>query len=547
MNNIESTIGEFTPPAAETLNVEHSTFNIEHRMSGKKRPAFFFNSKLNVYHKSLYNRVGLVMMLSLFTLVTGCAHFAGGSYAEKKSKAPSVVRISTTIQIPSFYSPWIWRAPQTKSGQGIVVGENLVLTLASNVMNAKMIEMTLDAEPVPTQLKVVALELNANLALLKGDLPKSAQALAIPETTTFTPGEPVRMYWKTANGMIMGSDAVLDIVETRFNFNSSQGLAMYHAVKSSHPGNGWGTPVFDSSGNLLGLSLAGASDYDFHILTCDTINKVLNLNKGTLKTPTAVPGFVAAPLTQPYLRKSLGVSGIDGGCMITKVFEQGSGNKKLKTGDVLLSLCGNKLDAWGRYDDPISDTPLTYGRIFSQHYVTDAFPVEIVRDGKKMKLNLDLSAVDYDKWLVSSNPFNKKMPYLIRGGFVFIPLSKNYLKEWGGDFQNKAPLYLVDAWKKNMHKVKSEKVSEVILISRVLSHPSNLGFQGMRNMIISKVDGTPVKSLAHLNKVIGNSSKKIVKLTLQPGDIPLWLSPKVLKSADAQIKKRYGITKLSFK
>ena len=557
MNYIKSTIGELNPPAAESLNIEHSTFNIEHRMRervrGRERPAFFSNSKLDVrcwifdvHHKFLYNRLRSVALLSLLMMATGCAHFAGDPLAEKKAKAPSVVRIATTTQIPSFYSPWIWRAPQTKSGQGIVVGENLVLTLASNVMNAKMIEMTLDAEPVPTQLKVVALELNANLALLKGDLPKSAKALVIPETTNFIPGEPVRMYWKTANGMIMGSDAVLDTVETRYNFNSSQGLAMYHAVKSSHPGNGWGTPVFDSSGSLLGLSLAGGSDYDFHILTCDTINKVMDLNKGALKTPTAVPGFATAPLTQPYLRKSLGVSGIDGGCMIIKVFEQGSGNKKLKNGDVLLSVCGNKLDAWGRYDDPISGTPLTYGRIFSQHYVTDAFPIEIVRDGKRMKLDLDLSSVDYDKWLVSSNPFNKKMPYLIRGGFVFIPLSKTYLKEWGGDFQNKAPLYLVDAWKKNMYKIKSEKVSDVVLISRVLSHPSNLGFQGMRNMIVSKVDGNPVKSLAHLNKVIGNSSKKIVKLTLQPGDVPLWLSPNVLKSADAQIKKRYGISKLSY-
>lgn len=525
MKQIKSTIGEHASQKAESLNVEHPTFS--------------------VHYKSLYHRVGGLALLSLLALATGCAHFAGGSYADKKAKSPSVVRITTTIQVPSFYSPWIWRAPQRKSGQGIVVGKNLVLTLASNVMNAKMIEMTLDSEPVPTQLKVVAIELNANLALLKGDLPESAKPLPIPETTKFTPGEPIRMFWKTGNGMIMSSDAVLDIVETRYNFNSSQGLAMYHAVKSSHPGNGWGTPVFDSSGKMLGLSLAGGSDYDFYIITCDTIRKVLDLEKGILKTPTAVPGFATAPLTQPYLRKSLGVSDVDGGCLVTNVFEQGSGYKKLKTGDVLLSVCGNKLDVWGRYDDPISDTPLTYGRIFSQHYVTDAFPVEVMRNGKRLKLNLDLSSIDYDKWLVPNNPFNKRMPYFIRGGFVFTPLSKSYLKEWGGDYQNKAPLYLVDAWKKDATKIKTEKVSDVVILSRVLSHPSNIGFQRVRNMIVAKVDGVPVRSLTQLSGIIGDTSRKIVKLTLQPGDIPLWLSPKLMKAADPQIKMRYGITKLS--
>lgn len=495
---------------------------------------------------SIFFKRRMFASLALISLVAGCARFPNDDQAEKKAKAPSVVLIRTTTQVPSFYAPWIWRTPRSISGQGIVVGNNLVLTLATNVMNAKMIEMTLDSEPVPTQLKVVAIELNANLALLKGDLPKNAKALTIPQSTSFIPGESVSMFWKTGNGMIMSADAVLDIVETRYNFNSSQGLAMYHAVKSSHPRNGWGTPVFDSSGALLGLSLSGASDYDFHILTCDTIRKVLDLEKGTLKTPTAVPGFATSPLIQPYLRKSLGVSGIKGGCLITKVSEQGSGHEKLKTGDVLLSVCGNELDAWGRYNDPISDTPLTYGRIFSQHYVTDNFPVEIVRDGKRLKFDLDLSAIDYDKWLVPSNPFNKRMPYFIRGGFVFIPLSKSYLKEWGGGFKNKAPLYLVDAWQKDTYKIKNKKQSEIVLLSRVLSHPSNIGFQGVRNMIVSAVDGRPLKGIAQLRSALDDTSKKIVKLTLQPGDVPFWLSPTLLKRADDQIKKRYGISKLSY-
>ena len=486
--------------------------------------------------------LGFLLMIQL---VVGCANLAERGIAEKKSKALSVVRISATTQLPSFYSPWIWGAPKSKSGQGIVVGRNLVLTLASNVLNSKMIEMTLDAEPVPTRLEIVAMELNANLAILKGNLPDKARPLPLPSETAFSPGESVRMYWKTANGMLMSSDAVLDLVETRFNFNSSQGLAMYHAVKSSHPRNGWGTPVFDSDGAFIGLSLSGSSDYDFYILTSDTVNKVFDLKKGALRVPTAVPGFGIAALTQPYLRKSLGVSDMTGGCLVTKVFEQGTGHEKLKPGDVLLSVCGRELDPWGRYDDPISDTPLSFERIFSQYYVTDTFPVEIVRDGKKMTIDLDLSSIDYDKWLVPNNPFNKKMPYLVRGGFVFIPLSKSYLKEWGGGFRNKAPLFLLDALQKDKYKIKTKKAENVVFISRVLSHPSNLGLQRIRNMIISDVDGTPLGSLAQLKRILDDTSKKVVKLTLQPGNVPLWLSPKVLLAADPAIKRRYGITNLS--
>ncbi|NOY74750.1 MAG: hypothetical protein GXP32_03040 [Kiritimatiellaeota bacterium] len=211
---------------------------------------------------------------------------------------------------------------------------------------------------------------------------------------------------------------------------------------------------------------------------------------------------------------------------------------------MLLSVCGRELDAWGRYDDPVSDTPLSFERIFSQHYITDTFPVEIVREGKRTTLNLDLSSIDYDKWLVPANPFNKKLPYLVRGGFVFIPLSKSYLKEWGGDFKNKAPLYLIDAWRRDRYKIKTDKSKEVVVLSRVLSHPTNLGLQGLRNMIISKVNGVPLGSLAQLKSILDDTSKKVVKLTLQPGNVPLLLSPKVLISADAAVKRRYGISKL---
>jgi hypothetical protein len=126
-----------------------------------------------------------------------------------------------------------------------------------------------------------------------------------------------------------------------------------------------------------------------------------------------------------------------------------------------------------------------------------------------------------------------------------MPLSKSFLKEWGGDFQNKAPLFLIDAWRRNMRKIKTSEMKDIVFLSRVLSHPSNLGLQGIRNMVVSKVNGTPLKSLAQLKAVLNDTSKNVVKLTLQPGNVPLWLSPKVLISADPAIKRRYGITRLS--
>ena len=117
----------------------------------------------------------LTVTAALF-ITAGCAHLSNRQSAKDELRN-SVVRITSTTQSPYFYSPWIWRPPQRISGEGIVVGKDLVMTLASTVKNATLIELTMGTEPVPTQMKVVAVNYNANIALLKGKLPETAKLI----------------------------------------------------------------------------------------------------------------------------------------------------------------------------------------------------------------------------------------------------------------------------------------------------------------------------------------------------------------------------------
>ncbi len=387
------------------------------------------------------------VLISLLLIITGCAHFKK-SNSEKDALRNSVVRISITTQSPYFYSPWIWKPPQKKSGEGIVVGKDLVLTLASLVRNAKLIELTMGSEPVPTPMKVVAVNYNANLALLKGKLPKNAKAIKISSTSHFTRSGALNLYWKTSNGMIIEGNAILDRIETKYNFDSFQAITVFKAVKSTHPNIGYGVPVFDQYNNFFGLALKGGGQYSFYIITCDTITKTLDIAKAIKKEPTAVSGFSAKPLAQIYYRKKLGLTVDNGGCLISKVFGQGSGHKQLKEGDVLLSVCGRKLDAWGKYTDPVHGKR-SFTHLFSEHYLSEKFPVTIMRDKKEIKLDLDLSTIDDSKWLIRKNPEKKAMSYFVRGGFIFFPLTKTYLAEWGGNFINKTPMNLVTTFNDN--------------------------------------------------------------------------------------------------
>ena len=478
----------------------------------------------------------------LTALLASCAVLRPDSEALKKRLSPGIVRLSSTIQIPAFHAPWIWRPTMTRSGQGVIVGKNLVLTLASNVINAKVIRATFGDEPEPIPLTVKSVNFDANLALLTGNLPQDATPLAVPNISVFKHAAPLRMYWKTGNGTLVEGSAILDKADARFNFNSFQTHIMFHAIRSSHPKTGYGVPVFDDKGNFFGLATQGGNEYDFIIVTCDTMSRAFDLKKGEPKPPTGMPGFSTSPLTQRYLRQKLGLSGTDGGCLVTKVFQQGSGHTQLKEGDVLLALDGRKLDAWGRYKHPIFG-PLFHSHLFSEHFVTESMKADIVRDGKKMTLNLKLSAVDDSKWLVPFNPTMRATDYVVRGGFVFLPLTLTYIKEWGGNYYNIAPIPLLLAWENNKGVMKSAKRHEVVVLSRVLSHPSNMGLQ-TGDCIVAEVNDRPLGSLKELKKALDDTSSKVVKLTLMPGRIPLWLSPKVLKQADEEIRLRYGINQL---
>lgn len=479
-----------------------------------------------------------ISLVSMFFILAAKAE-------DNKSIRYSVVRISTTYQIPSFYYPWRWKDPGTKSGQGIVVGNNLVLTLASNVKNATIIEMLLNSEPVPTQLKIKEIDLGSNLALLEGKLPDNVKPMVIPKKSKYQGGEKLYMFWKTSIGKLMKGSAVLDRVDGRFLTNSDQRQTIFQAIRSSHPNNGFGVPVFDGNDNFFGLSQRGGNEYDFSIITCDIINRAFNIEKGELKKPTSVAGFATEPLTQVYYRKKLGLSEKSGGCLVSKVFDQGTGHSQLKKGDVLMKIGDYNLDAWGRYNHPVFGQ-LYYSNLFSNYFIDEKIPVTIMRDKKMQEIQLELKDINDDDWLIPANPMLNKTEFLIRGGFIFIPMTLTYLNEWGGNFRNKAPLSLLVLYEKNKTKKKTDEIKDLVILSKVIPHPSNVGLQQLGGSIITKVNGKPLKSLKHLKEMLDQTDQEVVKLSLSPGDIPLWLSPETLKNADLDIQSRYGINKLEY-
>ncbi len=458
-----------------------------------------------------------------------------------KRLSKNVGSIQSTCQLPEYGRPWRWQDSKRRSGQCLVVGDNLVLTLADLVHGVKQVQMRLGVEPLPTQLTPVAVDFETNLALLEGDLPDGAEPLVIPQKSDTEPSGQVGIYWKTPRGRMMRGSAVFDRIDIHKHTHAYQIQRIVKAVQSTQSGIGGATPVFKGE-TFFGLAFSWGQDRDFAIIPCETIHRSFDIENRRLRKPTAMQGFTASPLVQQYMRRKLGLADREDGCFVSKVFDQGSGSGTLQAMDVLLSIAGRSVDAWGKIEEPGAGK-IGFSFLFSQHQLDQKLPVTVIRNQKELSFDLDLSIMEDAAWRIPRFRKGEPSPYLIRGGFVFQPLSVAYLKQWGSGYVRKAPVNMVTMLEENQDKIKDDEQRDIVIISRVLAHESNRALQNQAGYIVSGINGAPLKGLQHLTDVLDNVGAEIVKLTLAPGDIPLWLSPHELKKADPEIQRMYDIRK----
>jgi len=155
-------------------------------------------------------------------------------------------------------------------------------------------------------------------------------------------------------------------------------------------------------------------------------------------------GFSFFPTRDPQLREFAGEKGKGGGVYITNV-EAGTPAMKagLQVGDVVTAIGNNEIDQNGNYVDRLFGK-IEFTNLLTAHaYAGDVIPFHIQRNGKAMQLNMTLEHRDAKDYV--SPPYYLDQPprYYVLGGLIFQELSRQYLKEWGLNWQREAPQRLV--------------------------------------------------------------------------------------------------------
>ena len=82
----------------------------------------------------------------------------------------------------------------------------------------------------------------------------------------------------------------------------------------------------------------------------------------------------------------------------------------------------------------------------------------------------------------------------------------------------------------------------MVLLSQVLSHQINIGYEHLNNMHVLGVNGTKVRNLAHLVELVEASSSKFLTFDLAPNDEMVVLEAAALAAATGEILAQHNIS-----
>jgi len=467
--------------------------------------------------------------------------FSAPFHDEKKIQkiSSSVVKIFTVSVKPNYYQPWQMRSQKFSTGSGVIINDHLILTAAHVVSNGVYLEVKKSSNPKKFICHVKWISHEADLALLEVEdksFFEGTSALKLGKMPHRQDGVAVYGYPQGGNEISI-TQGIISRIEQNAYVHSDFDLLTLQIDAAINPGNSGG-PVFDEKGQIVGIAMQSLSTADNigYLVPTPIIKHFLDDIKDGKYSGFPDDGLYIQGMENPNLKKYYGMKDRTG-VVITQVIKGSSTDGYLKKDDVLLAIDGVKVS-----DDATIIVPGN-GRVDANylirlHHIGESFEATILREGKEKKINIPL------KPLVDLIPFEheQRPQYFIFGGMVFMPLSKNYLYEWGRAWVQKAPIHFVDVVKNANYP--TAKREEIVFLQSILADRENAGYE-LSHAVVEAVNGVKIKNFKTLVKTIQESKKEEIKITLQGGSILILNKEKALE-ANKRLLKRYRIEKAAY-
>jgi len=486
-----------------------------------------------------------VLFLLVLTAFTSGAWRAQAQ--EVKADVPlSVVRVNVTNQSWDFGRPWGKRPPFSRRAIGTVLSGNRVLVTAELVANANFVELETaeGGQKVPATVEVVDYE--SNLALLKADDAAFLKPLKPLEVAAANVGDMLSVWQLESNGALLVTQATMTTAEvTRYPTDDSPLLIYRLTTPLQFRDSSFTLPVV-KGGKLVGMVMR----YDNTTNNADVLPApvIEHFLKDAAKQPyEGFPrvGITSSPTRDPQFRRYLELNGTTGGVYIADTLRDSPAAKAgIEKGDVLLAINGLAVDQDGNYKDP------DYGKIgishyFStRHYVGDVVKFTIFRKGEKKDLNVTLARRTVESYVIEPYVIDRAPKFYVLGGLVLSELSRQYLKEYGTDWQKKAPEQFV-YFDKQQNELFKDGPKKLVFLNRVLPSDLTVGYEDLTQLIVTKVNGVRLEAgLSDLPAALAKAENGLHKIEFDGEPGVIYLDAAHATATEKEFQQKYRLPTL---
>ena len=443
----------------------------------------------------------------------------------------SIVKIFTVSKTPNYVTPWN-STTRRSHASGAVIAGNRILTNAHVVANETFIEVKRYGKTKRYEAEVEFVSHQADLALLKvkdssffeGVTPLDFDGLPSIQQEVTVYGFP------TGGTSLSVSTGVVSRVEHTRYVHSKEIFMAIQVDAAINPGSSGGPAISD--GKIVGVVMQQIPKAQSigYLVPVEVIKHFLKDVKDGQYDGFPHLGITTEMLRSSALRSVYKMDKDTTGVLVIDLSERSPAFKKLKKGDVLVSIDGNKVQNDGTVEFRHHQYT-SYKYYIDKKQLGETITLGILRDGKKSQVKIKLNHVADDHLLVDTVAYDVMPRYFIYGGYVFAPLTRNRLMRSNASLT--ALRELASQWA-------TDERDEVVILLKVLPAEINQGDHTFSLWTVDKVNHKKYRDFNDFLAIVQNFKGEYLVLEDDEGVI-IAIDREEAEAVEETILKRYSI------
>jgi len=470
---------------------------------------------------------------ALVLLMLGTPLLAGPDLEKLRA---SVVQVYVVAQGEDYAMPWRRPRPEGGTGTAFCIAPGTLLTNAHVISDARVLRVKRADRSKWYEARVKFAGHDCDLAVLGVDdeeFWQDMQPLDIGSTpaiqsTVAAIGYPI------GGSKLSITEGVVSRIEVQSYSHSYADAHLAIQIDAAiNPGNSGGPVMQD--GKVVGVAFQGQffSQSIGYMIPPPVMNHFLtDIADGRYDGYPEI-GLYTADLQNDALRGYLGVPEGETGVLVLKATPYASCVGLVERNDVLHRIDGIPIENDGTIQ--IDGETYEFTHIVEGKQIGETVTLTVRRQGELLEIPVTLKG-----WEVRMSPsiaYDRRAEYLVLGGYVFVPLTTNYLMATRS--AGELVYYYQQYYKTVAEEGKTRE--QLVILSQVLPDASTR-YRSYQNAIVAAVDGKVPNDVREFVSLV-ESGKNLVKIDFEGVNAPpLILDREKIAAAHARICRALNVT-----